>query len=118
VRDRDALYGRDFAAKAGGVGIDTLLTPFRAPRANAVAEQVIRSLRQECLDHVLPLGERYLECVLSEYVRYYNTDRPHRSLGLTPPLPSVRAPAAPSAAGPVTSRPVLGGLHHAYARAA
>jgi putative transposase len=116
VRDRDALYGRDFASKAGAVGIDTLLTPFRSPRANAVAERVIRSLRQECLDHVLVLSERHLEVVLTEYVRFYNADRPHRSLGLTTPLPTARGPCAPS--GPVVARPVLGGLHHVYSRAA
>jgi transposase InsO family protein len=96
-----------------------VLTPFRAPRANAIAERVIRTLRQECLDHVLIVNERHLERVLAEYLRYYNTDRPHRSLDLAPPLPSVRASAAPgAAAGRVISRPVLGGLHHTYARAA
>jgi putative transposase len=57
LRDRDAVYGRDFAAKAHAIGIDTRLAPYRSPRANAVAERVIRTLRQECLDHVLVLGE-------------------------------------------------------------
>ena len=116
LRDRDALYGRDFATKAEAVGIDTLLTPFRSPRANAVAERVIRSLRQACLDHVLVLSERHLEVVLTEDVRFYNADRPHRGLGLTPPLPTVRDPCAES--GPAVARPVLGGLHHVYSRAA
>jgi putative transposase len=118
VRDRDAVYGRDFVSRAAALGVATLLTPFRAPRANAIAERVIRTLRQECLDHILILNERHLEQVLAEYVRYYNADRPHRRLGLAPPLPSVRAPAVPGAAGRVISRPVLGGLHHVYARAA
>jgi hypothetical protein len=81
---------------------------------NAVAERVIRTLRQECLDHVLVLNERHLEAVLGEYVRFYNADRPHRSLGLTPPRPTVRDPCASS--GPVVARPVLGGLHHVYQR--
>jgi putative transposase len=68
---------------------------------------------------VLVLNERHLERVLAEYLRYSNADRPHRSLGLAPPLPSVRASVAPgAAAGRITSRPVRGGLHHAYARAA
>jgi transposase InsO family protein len=116
LRDRDAVYGRAFATKAAALGIDTQLTPFRSPRANAVAERVIRTLRQECLDHVLVLGERHLEAVLTEYVHFYNSDRPHRSLGLTPPLSTARGPCAPS--GPVVARPVLGGLHHVYSRAA
>ena len=116
VRDRDAVYGRDFATKADGLGIDTVLTPFRSPRANAIAERVIRTRRQECLDHVVVLNERHLGAILREYVAYYNTDRPHRSLALAPPLPTARGPGAPS--GPVVARPVLGGLHHVYSHAA
>jgi transposase InsO family protein len=119
LRDRDAVYGRGFGAKAAALGIDTLLTPFRAPRANAIAERIVRTLRQECLDHVLVLNERHLQRVLQEYVSYYNTDRPHRSLGLVPPLPDappVRAPTGPPAR--IVARPVLGGLHHVYQWAA
>jgi putative transposase len=119
LRDRDAVYGRAFAAQAAALGIDTLLTPFRAPRANAIAERVIRTLRTECLDHVLVFDERHLQRVLQEYVAYYNTDRPHRSLGLRPPLPGAPPLRAPSGSpGRVVARPVLGGLHHVYHRAA
>ena len=75
----------------------------------------MRTLRNECLDHVLILNERHLETVLAEYVAYYNTERPHRSLTLEPPLPASRSPVP---AGAITSRSVLGGLHHVYARAA
>jgi transposase InsO family protein len=113
VRDRDAVYGGDFAARAKGLGIETVLTPVRAPRPNAIAERVVRTLRNECLDHLIPLDERHLRSVLNEYVRYYNTERPHRSLGLEPPLPRPRPTG-----GPVLCRPVLGGLHHIYERAA
>ena len=67
------------------------------------------------LAHVLSLNERHLRSVLAEYVAYYNTERPHRSLALEPPLPAVRSPAT---RGEVRSRPVLGGLHHVYQRAA
>ena len=82
----------------------------------------MRTLRSECPDHVLLLNERHLRSVLDEYVAYYNTGRPHRSLGLVPPLPSApsgrpsRAPAAPD--DRFNARPVLGGLHHVYERAA
>ena len=102
-------------ARAKGVGIEALLTPLRAPRANAIAERVVRTLRTECLDHVLILNERHLRAVLQEYVAYYNTERPHRSLDLAPPLPSARTH---SLAGRIRARPVLGGLHHVYERAA
>jgi transposase InsO family protein len=88
-------------------------TPPRAPTANAIAERIVRTIRTECLDHLMVIDERHLRAVLAEFVTYYNRDRPHRSLGLQSPLPSrVRA------RGRVLSRPVLGGLHHVYARAA
>jgi transposase InsO family protein len=115
VRDRDRVYGGDFVPRAARHGIDTLLTPFRAPQANAIAERVVRTLRNEGLDHALILNERHLRRVLDEYVAYYNTERPHRSLALEPPLPASRSPVS---TGVISSRPVLGGLHHAYHRAA
>jgi len=72
----------------------------------------VRTLRSEVLDHVIVINDRHLHAVLAEFAQYYNRDRPHRSLDLQPPLPTLR-----SGPGPVASRPVLGGLHHVYARA-
>jgi putative transposase len=118
VRDRDAVYGRDFPRRAQALGIRTLLTPFHSPRANAIAERVIRTVRQECLDHVLVVNERHLEVVLQEYVNYYNRARPHRSLRLVPPVPGACAlHLLETAPGRIIARPVLGGLHHVYERA-
>ena len=82
VRDRDRVYGPEFAGRAQMLGTTTLLTPIRAPRANAVAERVIGTLRRECLDHVIVLNERHLRALRRECVAYYNADRPHRTLGL------------------------------------
>jgi transposase InsO family protein len=116
IRDRDRAYGADFVARARRIGIETILTPVRAPQANAIAERVIRTIRQECLDHVIVLNEQHLRRLLAEFVPYYNRSRPHRSLDLEPPDGSrvrVRPPAAR-----LTSRPVLGGLHHVYEWAA
>jgi transposase InsO family protein len=113
IRDRDAVYGRDFQTRAKTLCIETVLTPVRSPRANAIAERVIGTLRRECLDHLIPLDERHLRTILAEYVDYYNTERPHRTLRLETPRPAARSPT-----GAVLARPVLGGLHHAYARAA
>ena len=90
-----------------------MLTPVRAPRANAVAERLVRTLRNECLDHLIVLNERHLRAVLSEFAHYYNLERPHRTLALETPTPVPR-----SIAGGICSRPILGGLHHAYRRAA
>jgi transposase InsO family protein len=113
LRDRDAVYGRDFRQRARRIGIDAIATPVRSPRANAVAERVIGTLRRECLDHVIVLDEQHLRSVLAEFVRYYNQDRPHRTLGLQAPEPKLRPMT-----GPIRSRPVLNGLHHVYERAA
>jgi transposase InsO family protein len=115
IRDRDRVYGRDFVARAAALGIETLLTPYRAPRANAIAERVVRTLRNECLDHVLILNGQHLRSVLDEDVASDNAERPYRRLALKPPRPTSRAPAS---ARPVRSRPVLGGLHQAYQLAA
>ncbi|MGH2350444.1 MAG: integrase core domain-containing protein [Chloroflexota bacterium] len=113
LRDRDRVYGGDFGAKLKRLGIEQLLTPVRAPRANAVAERMVGTFRRECLDHVVIMNERHLHALLEEFTAYYNQQRPHRTLRLAPPLPTARAPT-----GTIRSRPVLGGLHHSYERAA
>jgi transposase InsO family protein len=107
------VYGRDFRQRARRFGIDSIATPVRAPRANAVAERVIGTLRRECLDHMIVLDERHLASVVTEFVRNYNQDRPHRTLRLQTPEGKLRP-----ATGPIRSRPVLNGLHHVYERAA
>ena len=103
---------RSFLAGAAGIGITTILMPVRAP--NAIAERVIGTLRRECLDHVIVRNERHLRRVLSEYVQYYNDDRPQQSWGLEPPNGSCPV----SSTGRIIAEPVLGGLHHVYRRAA
>jgi transposase InsO family protein len=70
LRDRDAVYGGDFVPRARRLGIETLLSPVRAPRANAIAERVIGTLRRACLDHLIILNERHLRAVLREFVRF------------------------------------------------
>lgn len=107
MRDQDAVYGGDFAPRARRLGIETLLAPILAPRANAIAERLVGTLWRECLDYPLVLNEPYLRSVLREYVAYANANHPHRSLALAPPQP-VTQPGT----GPVRSRPILGGLHH------
>ena len=85
----------------------------KAPKANAIAERLVGTLRRECLDHLIIINERHLRLVLKEYAAHYNQGRPHRSLGLVPPNePPVRV-VAPDG-GRVKAHPVLGGLHHEY----
>ncbi len=86
----------------------------RTPRpANAVVERIIGTLRRECLDHQIILDEQHLRSVLTEFVQYYNHERPHRTLGLQTPELRPRLTT-----GRIRSRPVLSGLHHVYERAA
>jgi putative transposase len=103
IHDRDNVYGDDFGSKLGGAGIADIRTPYRAPLANSVAERVVRTLRQECLDHVIVLNERHPLALLTEFVCYYNHDRPHRTIELETPVPS-----PPISHGDVVSRPILG----------
>jgi transposase InsO family protein len=85
-----------------------LKSPPQAPRANSFAERWVGTVRRECTDRILVVGERYLAAVLTEYTRHYNEHRPHRSLGQRPPNPP--AEAADSTAARVRRRPILGGL--------
>ncbi len=116
IHDRDNVYGKDFDAKLAALGVIGIRTPYRAPRANAIAERLVGTLRRECLDHIIVLNEGHLLSVLREFTGYYNLDRPHRSLALAPPIRPTSWPQAQR--GAIVSRPVLGGLHHVYSRAA
>jgi putative transposase len=81
IRDRDSRYGKAFDRRVRGLGARPLRTPVKAPRANALAERWVRSVRNECLDQVWIVNERHLPRVLDEYVAYFNAWRPHRGLG-------------------------------------
>ena len=119
LRDNDGKYGARFAQVAEAGGIAAVRTLVRAPRANAIVERFQRSVRRECLDHLLLLGEGHLRRVLGEYVAYFNGDRPHQGCGQRVPLSDgVPESARHGGAGGVIASPVLGGLHHAYRRAA
>jgi len=113
IHDRDAVYGKEFKGKLARIGVASMRTPIRAPRANSVAERLVRTLRQEVLDHVIVLNEWHLHALLSEFAVYYNHERPHRSQRMATPVVRPRR-----STGAVTERRVLGGLHHVYARAA
>jgi hypothetical protein len=98
---------------------EVLVTPVRAPKANAYAERWIRTVRAECLDWLLILGRNHLDQVLRVYVQHYNGHRPHRALGLRAPDSPAR-PTIPREdhGGTVHRRDLLGGLLHEYRRAA
>jgi putative transposase len=116
LHDRDTKFSGTFDELIRGEGVRVLKTPVRAPRANAVAERWVRTVRNECLDHVLVLGRRHLEQLLRDYVTHYNSERPHRSLALAAPTGAHQARGSPSA--DILSRDVVGGLIHEYYAAA
>jgi putative transposase len=103
-----------------------LLTPFRTPNANAYAERFVRTIRSECLDHLLVVNERHLERILRSYARHYNNRRPHQGLSQGIPVPHRRPPLVlmtpwqpvHTRARPVCRRDRLGGLIHEYELAA
>ena len=115
IRDRDAIYGDVFRRKVGALGLRDVVTPKASPWCNGFAERVIGTIRRECTDHLIPMGERHLQRVLREFAEYYNTGRCHQSLDGTAPVPRRRQSVGE---GSVQSRPVLGGLHHVYSRVA
>ena len=114
----DRKFGPNVARVAATSGIKVLRTPYRTPQANAVCERFLRSVRQECLNHVLIFQERQLHRVLNAYVAYFNQARPHQGMAQQIPEPSRSALSAHQAGEQVIARPVMGGLHHDYRWAA
>ncbi len=115
VRDRAGQFTASFDAVLAGVGIEVVKIPARSPRANAFAERFVGTLRRECLDHILILGEGHLRKVLAEFARHYNDHRPHQSLQQDPPRQPGRAVDITAW---IERSQVLGGLISEYRRAA
>ena len=119
IHDRDSCYGSTFDRRVRNIGIAQIRTPFRSPRANAIAERWVRSVRIECLDRMFIFNEHHLQKVLTEYVGYFNDWRPHRSIGQRAPCASATPAPRRSAQGQkIIPIPVLGGVHHVYQLAA
>jgi putative transposase len=115
IRDRDQVYGERFSHQARMLNIREAVIAPRSPWQNAYAERVIGSIRRECLDHVVVIGERHLREILLKYVDYYNGTRTHLSLSKDAPTPrTVQLPSQ----GRVVKVPRVGGLHHEYRRRA
>lgn len=111
IRDRDGAYGEIFVRRLRSMGIRDRPTSPRSPWQNGYAERLIGSIRRECVDHIIVLGERHLRHVLLSYMKYYNELRTHLSLDKYTPVPR-----AIGTIGHILCRPVLGGLHHQYVR--
>jgi putative transposase len=119
LRDHDAKFSRSFDDVFRSEGVQVLLTPVQAPRANAYAERWVRTVRAQCLDWLLIVRRGHLEQILRVYVAHYNRHRPHRALQLKASDPA----AGPTIVGQdqqgsVHRRDLLGGLLHEYQPAA
>jgi transposase InsO family protein len=111
VRDRDRIYGSVITRRLRAMGIRDKPTAPASPWQNGFAERLIGSIRRECVDHIIVSSEMHLRRVLKSYAGYYNSVRTHRSLNKDAP---VTRPVQRS--GVISSRAILGGLHHRYAR--
>ena len=115
IRDRAGQFTSSFDAVFTAAGMRILASPPQAPRANAICERMIGTLRRELLDRVLIVNEHHLRRVLTEYLRHYNAARPHRALGqLAPAQAHARPPQINLAEHRIRRKQVLGGLTHEY----
>ena len=115
LRDRDAIFGKDFREQVRDMGIREVLSAPRSPWQRAYVERVIGSIRRECLDHVIVFHEGSLRRTLNSYFNYYHRSRTHLSLRKDSPEPR---PIQPPETGRVVAVPQVGGLHHRYERRA
>src|SRR5258708_25208072 len=118
IHDNDAIFSRMVDATIRSFGIEPVRTPIRAPRANAYCERLIGTLRRECLDRIIPLGEGHLRAVVREWAEHYNRARPHMALGSSVPEPNELYPAPMlehrhrlTEGAHVVSTPFLAGAH-------
>jgi putative transposase len=128
ICDNDTKFGPAFHAVAKTCRLDIIHTPYDAPRTNAVCERFVGSLRRECMDHILVLGDRQLVRVLREYSGYFNQARPHQGLAqqtpesrrlgranVTPRQPSAVSSSSLAPGRKLIAMPILNGVHHTYA---
>ena len=115
LRDRDGKYGEEFIHRVESMGIEQVLIATRSPWQNPYVERLIGSIRRECLDHIIIFNEKHLRRILKKYWIYYHESRTH--LGLEKDCPMTRS-IEPPELGPISTEPMVGGLHHRYFRQA
>ena len=111
IRDRDRIYGTIVTRRLSAMGVRDKPIASASPWQNGFAERLIGSIRRECVDHFIVLGEAHLRRILRAYANYYNDIRTHRSLDKDAPVPR-----PVQRTGSIKSSPILGGLHHQYIR--
>ena len=115
LRDRDSIYGEEFKERIQAIGIEQIMAAPRSPWHNPFCECLIESIRRDCLNHVIILGELHLRKILARYFRYYHKYRTHLSLAKDAPEPRAIQELG---LGEVVEIPEVGGLHHHYERRA
>ena len=122
LHDRDSIFAEHLDESAQMVGMTVLKCPPHCPKANAICERVIGTIRRECLDWLIPLSESHLRSILKSWIRHYNAGRPHMALGpgVPDPPPALRDHQKASSrhrreeSYAVHAKSILGGLHHEY----
>ena len=121
LHDRDSIFASHLDESIERLGVKVLRSPSRSPKANAVCERVIGTIRRECLDWLIPLSDHHLRRILKSWIRHYNGGRPHMSLGPgipnSPAIMTVPAPSSRHRRGEsytVRAASILDGLHHEY----
>ncbi len=115
IRDRDKIYGANFVRRVRTMGIEQVLTAPRSPWQNPYCERVIGTIRRDCLDHVIVVGEQHLRRILRKCLEYYHGSRTHLALDKDAPKSRERESID---GGKVVAPPMVGGLHHRYTRRA
>ena len=125
IHDRDRIFAEHLDNSIKALGIEVLRSPIASPKANSICERVIGTIRRECLDWMIPLSERHLRSILTEWTAHYNRGRPHSALGPGVPDPPQKSAVIPESSSRhrlaasvlVLVESVLGGLHHEYSLA-
>jgi transposase InsO family protein len=112
--DRDRKWSRAVRQLLEDAGIQVVQTPFRAPNANAYAERFVRAVKEECLNRIIPLGERHFRHALREFLAHYHRERNHQGMGNALIDPAIEGHGS----GRVQRRKRLAGLLSYYHRAA
>jgi putative transposase len=117
IRDRDAKFTTAFDAVFTATNVTVIKSPVRAPRANAIAERFVGTIRRELLDRILIINQRHATAALRQYELHYNDHRPYRALGQAAPLRPLPHPTR-AETNNVRRRDRLGGLLHEYQQVA
>jgi putative transposase len=125
IHDRDRIFAKHLDDSIRALGIEVLRSPVASPKANAICERMIGTMRRECLDWMIPVSEAHLRAILKCWVTHYNRGRPHSALGPGVPDPPPASALVPrselrhrlAADALVLVRSILGGLHHEYSLA-